>query len=86
MSNLADQVAIVTGSGRGIGRAIAHALAKQGGSSSKGLQEACNYSDPFGPHNVIRGAVFTDYNNEHNCSEGSLCKKYKCDIWRKNAI
>jgi len=30
MSTLADQVAIVTGSGRGIGRAIAHSLMKEG--------------------------------------------------------
>jgi 3-oxoacyl-[acyl-carrier protein] reductase len=30
MSKLADQVAIVTGSGRGIGRAIAHSLMKEG--------------------------------------------------------
>jgi len=89
--NLKDRVAFVTGAGRGIGRALAHALAREGcavalqGRTKKNLDKVEKELKPYG----VRTAVFTgdvsDEGSVARCASAAEQQLGPVDILVNNA-
>lgn len=91
MNKLTDKVSLITGAGRGIGRGIAVAMAKEGSSvilvsrSQSELEETANIINESGGTASSIKTDISDVNQVNNMIEKALNKFKKIDILINNA-
>ena len=89
--DVTDQIAIVTGGGRGIGRAIAHVLASNGadvvvGDINEGdAQAVCGKINEHGGRSIAVSVDVTDSESTENLATQTLGEFGRIDILVNNA-